>query len=70
MRKLERPPHNRAATPFFQVFGGPREVPAGDKWAMRGAANAGLVVFLYLDQMVRGQITSRPPYNHCELLKP
>ncbi len=41
----------------------------GDKWAMRGAANAGLVVFLYLDQLVRGQVATKPSYNHCELLK-
>lgn len=30
MRKLERPAPNRAATPFFQVFGGPRTEPGGD----------------------------------------
>lgn len=34
MRKLERLGDNRAATPFFQVFGGPREVPAGDAVVM------------------------------------
>jgi len=38
MRKLERPPHNRAATPLFQVFGGTRKAPAGDAVVMaRGA---------------------------------
>jgi hypothetical protein len=30
VRKLERPAPNRAATPFFQVFGGPRKEPGGD----------------------------------------
>ena len=34
MRKLERLGDNRAATPFFQVFGGPREMPAGDAVVM------------------------------------
>lgn len=34
MRKLERLGDNRAATPFFQVFGGPRELPAGDAVVM------------------------------------
>lgn len=34
MRKLERPAPNRAATPFFQVFGGIRKEPAGDAVVM------------------------------------
>lgn len=34
MRKLERLGDNRAATPFFQVFGGTREVPVGDAVVM------------------------------------
>jgi peptidoglycan/xylan/chitin deacetylase (PgdA/CDA1 family) len=34
MRKLERLGHNRAATPFFQVFGGVRKEPAGDAVVM------------------------------------
>jgi peptidoglycan/xylan/chitin deacetylase (PgdA/CDA1 family) len=34
MRKLERLGDNRAATPFFQVFGGPRREPPGDAVVM------------------------------------
>ena len=35
-------------------------------WATRGAANAGLAVFLYLDQMVRGNVQPTPAYDKCE----
>jgi mono/diheme cytochrome c family protein len=35
------------------------------KWAARGAINAGLAVFLYVDRVERG-LTPKPAYNHCE----
>ena len=42
--------------------------PDADKWATRGAINAGLAVFLYLDQLSKGLIQAKPLYNQCELL--
>ena len=42
--------------------------PDADKWATRGAVNAGLAVFLYLDQLERGNVHPKPLYNHCEQL--
>jgi mono/diheme cytochrome c family protein len=36
-------------------------------WANRGAINAGLAVFLYVDELSRGQ-TPKPLYNQCEQL--
>ena len=34
-------------------------------WGARGAINAGLAVFLYVDQLSKGA-TPKVPYNHCE----
>jgi hypothetical protein len=39
-----------------------------ERWALRGAANAGVAVFLYLDQLERGSVKPLPPYNKCEEL--
>jgi mono/diheme cytochrome c family protein len=39
-----------------------------DSWATRGAINAGLVVFLYLQEVAKGTVTPLPPYNKCALL--
>jgi mono/diheme cytochrome c family protein len=39
-----------------------------NRWAIRGAINAGVAVFLYVDGLARGQITPKPPYNQCERL--
>jgi mono/diheme cytochrome c family protein len=39
-----------------------------EKWAARGAINAGQAVFVYLDQLARGQQTVLPPYDQCEAL--
>jgi len=39
------------------------------KWSYRGAINGGLVVFLYVDKLIRG-FTPVPSYNRCEDLKP
>jgi hypothetical protein len=38
-----------------------------DLWVNRGAANAGLAVFLYLDGVARGEV-SQLPYDRCDLL--
>jgi mono/diheme cytochrome c family protein len=47
--------------------GGALVSAAADAWAARGAINAGLAVFLYVDQLSRG-LSPKPPYNHCELM--
>jgi hypothetical protein len=44
--------------------------PDADAWAARGAINAGMAVFLYLDQLERGNVTPPIQYNHCEQLSP
>jgi mono/diheme cytochrome c family protein len=51
----------RLATTFT---GGGRDAV---NWATRGAINAGLAVFLYLDQLSKG-LQPKPLYNQCELL--
>jgi hypothetical protein len=38
------------------------------KWAARGAINAALAVFLYVDQLEKGQVAPKPPYDQCEQL--
>ncbi len=43
--------------------------PDANNWALRGAINAGLAVFLYLDQLSQSG-TPQPLYNQCELLSP
>jgi hypothetical protein len=47
---------------------GKPETTDANKWAIRGAINAGFSVFVYLDKLVRGQVSPRPPFNHCEQL--
>jgi mono/diheme cytochrome c family protein len=37
-------------------------------WATRGAINAAIAVFLYLDELTRSGQAPQPTYNHCELL--
>jgi mono/diheme cytochrome c family protein len=39
------------------------------KWAVRGAMNAGLVVFEYLDGIAKKTITVKPRYDQCNLLQ-
>jgi sulfur relay (sulfurtransferase) complex TusBCD TusD component (DsrE family) len=43
---------------------------AAIEWARRGAINAGLSVFLYLDSVMKGAVTIQPSYDHCEELGP
>ncbi|MGA2447648.1 MAG: hypothetical protein ABTD50_03110 [Polyangiaceae bacterium] len=42
---------------------------AADRWATRGAINAGLAVFLYLDGVAKGTIQRLPDYTNCEALQ-
>lgn len=53
------------------------EFPGGDallssdalnRWAVRGAINAGLMVFEYLDQLASGARSPTPAYDQCEQL--
>ena len=39
-----------------------------DRWATRGAINAGFAVFLYLDAVTKGTIPRLPDYTQCEQL--
>jgi len=39
-------------------------------WAVKGAINAGIAVFKYVDQLSRGLVAAKPRYNQCELLSP
>jgi hypothetical protein len=39
-----------------------------DRWATRGAMNAGMSVFLYLDALAKGQKQRVVLYDHCENL--
>lgn len=41
-----------------------------ERWAIRGAMNAGMSVFVYLDAISRGLIQPKPAYNRCQDLKP
>ncbi len=41
-----------------------------DRWATRGAINAGLVVYLYLQAVSQGTLTPLPPNDRCDLLMP
>jgi hypothetical protein len=38
-------------------------------WAMRGAINAGLAVFIYLDKVTREKYNPKPRYDQCEQLQ-
>jgi hypothetical protein len=45
-----------------------RDFQDGRKWAARGAINAALAVFLYLDQIESDPSKRQPLYNQCNLL--
>lgn len=42
--------------------------PGLQKWATRGAVNAGLAVFVYLDDLIGNDKPATPRFNECELL--
>lgn len=48
---------------------GNRDYVDGRKWAARGAINAALAVFLYLDQIEHDPSKRQPLYTQCNLLK-
>ena len=56
------------ALPQSVVSGNP-SFDGAIRWADRGAINAGLAVFLYVDQLSKGLIQPQVPYNQCALLK-
>ena len=39
-------------------------------WALRGAINAGLAVFLYVDQLSKGLVTPKLGYDECDRMAP
>ncbi|MCL2450252.1 MAG: hypothetical protein FWD17_15000, partial [Polyangiaceae bacterium] len=52
------------SAPLTAVFTRDDEGP----WTIRGAANAGMAVFVYLDQVAHG-LAPLPSYDQCELLQ-
>jgi mono/diheme cytochrome c family protein len=44
----------------------PRVLTDAIHWSLRGAINAALSVFLYLDGIEHGTVLPKPAYNHCE----
>ncbi|MGZ3438354.1 MAG: hypothetical protein ACXVDD_02515, partial [Polyangia bacterium] len=44
----------------------PRVLTDARKWSVRGAINAALAVFLYLDGIERGTVAPKVPFNQCE----
>ena len=50
--------------------GTPTDFVGRRTWATKGAANAGVAVFLYVDQLVKSGIKPQPEYNHCQDLSP
>jgi hypothetical protein len=48
--------------------GNPPNFMDGRKWAARGAINAALAVFVYLDQIERDPSKRKPLFNQCNLL--
>jgi hypothetical protein len=38
------------------------------RWTVRGAVNAGLVTYVYLNQLASGDLAPTPAYDHCEEL--
>jgi mono/diheme cytochrome c family protein len=64
----------RCPPELFATDAGGRPVSAwsqqdANRWALRGAANAGIAVFLYLDAVGRGELQRVPAYDRCEELQ-
>ena len=51
------------------IVGGNPSYDGANRWADRGAINAGLAVFLYVDQLSKGLVQPQVLYNQCALLK-
>jgi mono/diheme cytochrome c family protein len=41
-------------------------VEDGERWALRGAANAGLSVYYYLSALAKGEVKPKPAFDKCE----
>ena len=54
------------AIPDNKLVDGGTTFPDGKQWATRGAINAAMAVFLYLDQIERDPSKRQPPYNQCD----
>ena len=65
---FQDPANQLVSTP--DLIGGQTIYTDANKWAIRGAINAGMSVFLYIDQLEKGGITPKPTFNHCEQLAP
>jgi mono/diheme cytochrome c family protein len=65
---------SQASAPKYQLkavwnqSAGDYDYLEAQQWAARGAINAGMAVFLYLDQLERGQISVPTPYDQCDRL--
>jgi hypothetical protein len=57
-----------SANKLASTSGSPVDFTDGSKWAARGAINAALAVFLYLDSIERNPSARQPTYQQCNLL--
>ena len=55
--------------PFTQDANNNITYDGANRWAIRGAINAGVAVFLYVDQLAKGLVPPKVLHNQCELLK-
>ena len=65
---FQDPANQLASTPDLST--GLTTYTDADKWAIRGAINAGMSVFMYVDQLEKGNVAPKPQFNHCEQLVP
>lgn len=61
-------PKSPLETVMNTMVTGGYELTDANRWAARGAVNAGFAVFTHLQQLVGGQVTTKPDYNRCEQL--
>lgn len=54
---------------YVDNLGSPVDSDDVERWTARGAMNAGMSVFVYLDALSKGQVKPKPKYNHCEELE-
>jgi hypothetical protein len=53
----------------YDLESGKTELLDAQDWATRGAINAGLSVFVYLDEIEKGRIKPKPRHTQCEALR-
>jgi hypothetical protein len=68
VREGDNPPRAKWALAVGQRPDGGPDFVGRDEWAIRGAANAGIAVLVYLQEVRRGRLAPRPTYDHCEEL--